>query len=232
MREPRPPQHASLTLPAWDWLAGYGDLAVELGGLGVGIARWPRLARGQRVIATWLGASAVFDIAALIASRRWHNAQPVARLWFVTCVVLAVEALAAYQHSRQRAVVLRWLMAGYVIAWLILVATIEPIDQYSTYSAPLHALVVLGAAVMTVFRRVSLGRRDLLGDPGFLIGVGLSAYAVPEAFRTLVAQLWSNDLPQRGILYYAMSNGVSALASLVLISALLVRVAPSLEHST
>jgi hypothetical protein len=231
LRQTQPPQHAALTLPSVDWLAAYGALTVELGGFGVGIARWRWLARGQRVIAAWLGAGAMFDIAAIVAARRWHNLQPVARLWFVACVVLAVEALATYQHSRQRVAVLRWVMAGYVLAWLILVATIEPINQYSTYSAPLHALVVLGAAAMTVYRRVSLGRHDLLSDPGFLIGVGLSAYAVPEAFQTLVAQLWINDAPRRSVLYYAMSNGVSALASLVLISALFIRVAPALEQT-
>ncbi len=208
--------------PALDWLAAYGSILVELGGAGVGFRFWRRLPQGPRRIVLWLAASGVADISALIAGRRWHNAQPVARVWFLVCVVLALGALASVQHSAPRAAALRVLAGVYALTWLVLVATVEPIQLYSSYSAPLHGVVLLLAASATVFRRISLGRRDLLVDPGFLIGIGLIAYAVPASLQTLVAQLSVNSAPQLGVVFYAMSSVVSVLAELIFIRAIMV----------
>lgn len=170
----------------------------------------------------WLGASGLADVGALVSGRLWQNSQPVVRVWLLFGVVLAMEALAAYQHSRQRAAVFRMAMGGFVIAWLVLLATVEPIARYSAFTAPLHGMVILVASAATVFRRVSLTRRDLLVDSGFLISVGLMAYAVPASLQTLVAQLSVNSAPQLGVVFYAMSSVVSILAALIFVRAIMV----------
>ena len=184
------------------------------------MARWHRLEPGRRHIALWLGASALSDLTEYSAGPAWHDTQLIARVWFVVSVVLGVAALAAYQHSAHRAAILRAVGGGYVVVWVMLAVTIEPIDRYSTYSGPLQGIVLLGAAVTTLFRRVAVGRRDLLADPGFLIAVALCAIAIPAAFETVVAQFWLNAHLDMANSYYAMNNIVSGLAAILVISAL------------
>jgi hypothetical protein len=102
-----------------------------------------------------------------------------------------------------------------------MLVTIEPLAAISTYAEPLHALVILVAAVVTLVRRASFGRGELLLDPGFLIAAGLAGYAVAAVFETLVAQLWVRDFPQYVNAYFATCNVLTALAELVIIKALL-----------
>jgi hypothetical protein len=226
----QPPQFATVTLPAADWLAGYAATAVEFGGFGVGVTQWRRLARGQRLIAVWLGTSALADLAEYIIAPISNNVQPIANLWFAASVILAVEALAAYQNSRQRAALLRTAIGLYLLLWVILVATIDPLNRYSSYVGPVHGLVILCAAVITIFRRVSLGRRDLSSDPGFLVAAALSVYAILAAFQTLVAQALLNLHRQQAIMFYAMCSVVGALGVLVIIRALMVPGIRSMEQ--
>jgi len=201
-------------------LTGYAGTAAALAGLGIGIARWPALERGQRAATVFLGTSALCDLAAYAAAYFRHNTQSVARVWFLLSVVLGLEILAAYQRNRRQAALFRLIAGGYVLTWLILGVTVDPIDNYSTFTGPLQGIVILAAAATTLFQRVALGRRDFLSDPGFMIAVALCAVAVPAAFQTVVAQLWLNDHRDMGNSYYVMNNMVDALAALLIIGAL------------
>lgn len=210
-----------MTLPRWDWVVAYGGSAVELAGSAIGVVLWRRLARGQRAVALWFAAAALSDIAVIIVARGHQSTQPTARIWFAVSVILALEALAAYQRGRRRVLGLRILTCAYVAASVIMLVTIEPLAAISTYAEPLHALVILVAAVVTLVRRASFGRGELLLDPGFLIAAGLAGYAVAAVFETLVAQLWVRDFPQYVNAYFATCNVLTALAELVIIKALL-----------
>jgi hypothetical protein len=212
-----------MALPSWDVLISYGGSAVELCGAAIGIARWRRLASGQRMITIWFAAATVSDVAAFVTARWFHNNQPAGRIWFAVSVVFALEALAAFQAGKKRVVALRVGILAYLGAWSILAAFVEPLTSISTYTEPLHAVVILAAAAITLVRRASLGRGDLLEDPGFLIAAGLAGYAVATVLETLVGQLWLQDAPQYVNAYYAASNIVTALGEGVIIKALFLR---------
>lgn len=209
-----------MKLPGWAFAISYAGSVVEVCGAAIGLLRWRRIAGGQRVITLWLCAAAVSDAAVFVTAKVLHNSQPAARVWFALSVALALEALAEFQHDAHRAGVLRAAAGVYLIAWGILAAVVEPLAMLSTYSAPLHALVILTAAVLTLMRRASLGRGDLLLDSGFLVGAGLAGYAVASVLETLVGQLWLRDFPQYIAAYYAAANIVTALAEVVIIKAL------------
>ena len=209
-----------MRFPTLTWLTAYGTTVADLGATGIGVWWWRRLGRGQRLIVAWLAASGLADVGALLAGRLWQNSQPVVRVWLLFSVTLAVEALAAFQHSRQRTAILRIVAGCFVVAWLILLVTVEPITRYSAFSVPLHGVIILLAASVTVLRRISLGRRDLLVDPGFLIGIGLISYAVPAALQTLVAQLSLNAGPQHAMLFYALASVASILAVVMFVRAI------------
>lgn len=209
-----------ISLPSWDWVITYASSAVELSGAAIGSIRWRRIAGGQRVITLWFAAAAIIDIAVILAARRHHSTQPLIRLWVAVSVIFALEALGTYQRGDRRVAAFRALIVAYVAAWLILLITIEPLAAFSTYSAPLHTLVILAAAVLTLRRRASFGRGELFTDPGFLIAAGLAGYAVADAFETLVAQLWVREFPQYVVAYYTMCNVLTALAEFVIIKAL------------
>ncbi len=204
---------------------GYFGTGIALVGVAIGAARWRQLGRGQRFIALWLGASALVDLTTYLAAPILRDTQQIGRVWFLVSVMLAMEALASYQHSQTRAMIFRAAWAGYAALWVAFALTIEPIMRLSTFSAPLQGIVLLGASVATLFRRVSIGRRDFLADAGFLIAVALAAVAVPAAFQTVVAQLWLNDHLKMAYTYYSTNNVVSALAAGVMIIA--IRVAPA-----
>jgi hypothetical protein len=214
------PEQPLMALPSWDWIAAYGGSAVELGGFAIGAALWKRLARGQRVVTLWFAAAAVSDILVIVLARRHQSTQPVTRVWFAASVILALEALAAYQHDARRVLALRILAVMYVATSVVLLVTIEPLTAITTYAAPLHALVILTAAVVTLLRRATFGRGELVLDPGFLIATGLIGYAVAAVFETLVAQLWVIDFPQYVKTYFAACDIVTALAEIVIIMAL------------
>jgi hypothetical protein len=161
------------------------------------------------------------DILVIVLARRHQSTQPVTRVWYAASVVLALEALAAYQYDARRFLAFRVFAAIYVATSVILLATIEPLAAITTYAAPLHALVILAAAVVTLLRRATFGRGELVLDPGFLIAAGLIGYAVAAVFETLVAQLWVIDFPQYVKAYFAACDIVTALAELVIIMALL-----------
>jgi hypothetical protein len=200
---------------------------VEAIGFAIGLKSWRGLDRGQRLMALWLGASALTDLAAFALARSIGNTQPAARVWYALSVAFALEALARYQGSSRLATMLRVGIVGYLALWLVLLVTVEPPLNYSTYSAPVHAIVILAAAVVTLFRRVALSRGDLVEDSGFLFSVALIAYAVPSALQTLVAQLWNSDYLSRTVAYYTAHSVVSVLAALVVIRGVSIGSAPA-----
>jgi hypothetical protein len=232
VRRSQSPQRSALTLPSLELLAGYGALAAELGGVVLGAARWAQLDAGCRMIVAWLGASALADIAEFIAAPIWHNVQPVARVWYVLSVSFALLSLAAFQHVRRRATVIHGVIGVYLVAWVLLLMTVEPLKNYSAYIGPLHGLLILAAAGITLFRRVAVTRRDLLADPAFLVATALSVYAIPATFRTLIAQILVNGPVSRLINFYAICSVISLFAVLIVIDALLVRTSRPAPVST
>lgn len=203
-----------------DTIVGYIATAFALIGLGVGVARWRHLDLGLKLATAYLGATALTDLVVYYVSAHSTRVQSVVRIWFLVSVLLVCATLATFQHDGRRAIWLRVAAIVYGIAWLILSFTVEAFDAYSTYAGPLSGVVILGAALMTIFRRVALARRDLAADPGFLVAVAFAAIGLPTAFQTVVVQLWLNNLIGRGIAYYAMNNAINAFAALILINAL------------
>ena len=202
-----------------EW-TGYLGTGTALVGVAIGGARWRQLGRGQRFIVFWLGTSALIDLTTYVAAPILRDTQQIGRVWFLASVVLAVEALAAYQQSGVRTSIFRLVWAGYAVTWVAFALTIEPIRRLSTFSGPLQGIVLLGASVATLFRRVSIGRRDFLADAGFLIAAALAAVAIPAAFQTVAAQVWLNGNVKMVYTYYSMNNIVSVLAAGVMIVAI------------
>ncbi|HEY4101829.1 MAG TPA: hypothetical protein VGM20_13225 [Gemmatimonadales bacterium] len=205
------------------WLVADGSSAVEFIGFLIGSIRWRRLGPGQRAATLWFGAATVSDAVVLFLSYHGQNTQPSGRVWYAASVVLALEALARFQSEQRRVVAFRVASVAYVLTSIVLLVTGEPLNAMTTYAAPLHALVILIAAVVTVFRRTLLGRGDLFSDPGFLVAAGLIGYAVAAVFETLVAQLWTATLPNYVEAFFAACNILTALAEIVIIRALIGR---------
>lgn len=198
----------------------YLGIAAELAGVVFGLSRWTKIGAGKRLIILWLAASATSDLLTIYYARHMQNSQLVAHYWFLATVIFGVEALRAYQHCRQRALVFRCIGVAYFVAWLILSFTIESSASYSTYLGPLEGLVLLGAAVATLFRRVAIGRHEFLADSGFLIAAAVCGVAILAAFQTVVAQLWMRTDPNMLAVYYALNNLVTVLAAIVIVRAL------------
>ena len=216
-----PPEQSTLMrLPSWDWVVAYSGSAVELSGFIIGVVRWRRIARGQQLITLWFSAAVLSDIAVIVTAQLHQSTQSIAPIWFASSVIFALGSLAVYQSGDRRAAVVRVSIGVYLAVSVILLMTIEPLGAISTYAAPLHALVILAAAVLTLLRRASLGRGELLVDPGFLIAAGLTGYAVAAVFETLVTQLWVHDFPQYVKAYYATCDVLTALSEFVIIKAL------------
>jgi hypothetical protein len=190
-----------IPLPWWYGAAVKVAFAVEIAGGAIGLYRWPRLSRAQRLMTLWLVASALVDLLIETTSARTRNAQPLAHVWYAASVIFGVGAMAALQSDRRLVRIHQGIVVAFLAIWGGLAATVEPITEYSKYSAPLHAVVILGAALAALFRRVVTARDDLLLDSGFLLSVGLIAYAVPSAFQTLVAQLWLREHPANTMAY-------------------------------
>ncbi len=191
---------------------------VDTLGFLVGAFVWRRV-RNQRLMVFWLGLSAITDWAFLIAARTSGNSRPVVRVWYAASVVAALAAMAAYQGSPRRAKLLWGASAAYVVLWTILLLTIEPIAEYSSYSAPIHALLILAAAVMTLFRRVAVARGDLVRDAGFLFAAGLIVYAVPATIQALVPQVMGLGGASA---YYALTDVISFMGTALIVAGLLV----------
>lgn len=221
-----------MALPSWNAVVAYGSSAVELAGAVVGLRRWRRIAGGQRAITLWFTAAAMTDVGVIIAARQHHNTQSLIRIWFALSVILALDALSRYQFDQGRVAVFRLAIGMYLAAWLVLLTTIEPLAAFASYSAPLHTVVILSAAVLTLLRRASIGRGELMMDSGFLIAAGLAGYAVADVFEMVVAPLWATDFPQGVMIYNTVSNLVTALAELVIIKALFLPPSPSRRTAT
>ncbi len=163
----------AMTIPWYLAWTAYGATAAAFGGFAVGLWRWRQLGRGQKLVTAWLGVSILSDLASYVAAGVWQNTQPVLQLWLVASVILGLETLAAFQHNRRMVVLFRCMGAAYFVAWLVLAWVVESVARYSTFAAPLQGVVLLGAAVATILRRASLGRRDLAGDAGFLVAIAI-----------------------------------------------------------
>ena len=213
-------------------VTSYGGTGIEMCGAITGSLRWRRIGPGQQAITLWFGAAMVGDVAAFATARLFQNNQPSSRLWFAFSVVFGLAALAAFQPNRARAWALRVTAGVYLVAWGALALFVEPLTALSTYTEPLHALVILAAAVFTLQRRASLGRGDLFSDAGFLVAAGLAGYAVASVLESLVGQLWLTDAPQYIGAYYSVSNVLTALAEVVIIRALFLEPLPTRRNAT
>lgn len=174
-----------MTAPLWYRSLSYLGDAVEITGALIGLARWKFVGRAERMIALWFSAAVLSDLLEALLKGPLQNVQPIAAGWVLASALLALEALARTQTTSARALPFRLAAAGYAVAWLVLHATIDPWLSYSAYAAPLHAVVVLAAAGLVVFRRMAIGRTDPLVDPTFVLAAGLCGYAVSDVFRVL-----------------------------------------------
>lgn len=214
---------------ALEWSA-YVATAAALAGFTFGAARWRQLARGQRVLTLWLGASAAADIATYTLESVLGNTQPIAQIWFVASVVLGLEVLASLQYSGSAALWFRGIGVAYGLVWAVLALSVESIHLYSTYASPLQGFVLLGASLAALLRRVAIGRRDFLDDPAFLVCIAFAAIGLVSAFQTLTAQMLMRQNRDFVAGYYTMSNVINALAALVLLTVLRMHAAGSLER--
>ncbi len=188
----------------------------EIVGATVGIVFWRQLERGLRWLTVWIGVAAFVDVAALISARIIHNNELIIKLWLPVSALLAAEAMASLQHSARRRRALRLVGAGYLVAWLVLMLTVETPDGFAKLVTPLNSLVLIVVAVATMLRRVTVGRIDLLLDGSFLAGAALLAYAAPTAFFSPLVQILEpshNDLLGA---YYVVRVLINDLAVLLM----------------
>jgi hypothetical protein len=209
--------------PAWARAIEYVGFAVELAGFLLGTWRWRQLGRGQKAMTLWFGAAIALDILDVTLAPVLLTSQPLSSASNLISPVLALEGLAAFQSSAPIARRFRLVATAYALTWLILHLTVEPLADYSTYSAPLAGFVILASAAFVLFERAARGRTDALVDPAFLVAAGLCGGAVADVFRTLVAGLMVRDHPLYTLIYYSACNIIVALAELIIIRALLIQ---------
>jgi hypothetical protein len=200
--------------------SGYFATAAAFVAAVVGAVRWRRLSRGQKLATAWLTASVLADLAVYVLGPRWHDAQPVVQLWFVVSVVLGLEVLASLQADRRTSLIFRWIGIAYGLIWVVLAMKVESVHHYSTFAGPLQGMTLLGGGLAALLRRVTLGRRDLLEDPAFLVSIAMTAIGLVSTFQTLTAQLLLNQHGSFVTSYYTLNNIVSALGALLLLAAI------------
>lgn len=181
------------------------------------ILAWRRSDRERRLASAWLWALAISSAASYVAKKTIQNTQVTAQFWFPVSVVLAMETLAAMQGSVRRRDAFRIAAGVYVLAWgFLLLMAVEDPEAYSPIAAPLHAITIATAALLTLMRRVALARGDLLHDTGFLVSIALALFTLPAAFLTHVGRLWIPTHMDWVRLYYGARNLVSVCAMILL----------------
>ncbi len=198
----------------------YGMLAAGLTGFAVSLFLRARLPRALQVLGYWFAADAAFTTASLFAAKWYRNSRVTSNCSNLVSVCLAMEALGRMQGARKSLVRFRVAAACYAVAWVVLMLTAENPTEYSKYSGPLMGCILVAAGALTIARRVSVARAELLHDPSFLVGVAFVAYEVPTAFLTTVAQLLLRDHPADVLYYSAARFGVTIPAMFLMIYAM------------
>ena len=153
------------------------------------LARRPA-ARAPGFIAAAALTSLVGDLAArVVALRGEHNLW----VWNVAgppFAALMLLALAEWQRTDFERLVLRIAAPATALAWVILVATVEDPQGFGSYTGPMHALVLLGAAMWTWLRRATVAEGPILRADWFWACGGLALYgAATAAIEPLAAVL-------------------------------------------
>lgn len=217
-----------MNIAAFDHAGVTAAFFAEATGATIGIARWRHLDRGRKWITAWMTAAILADAGNLVAARLLHNNQFVARIWFLASVTCACESLVAYQRDRRRSAWLRSMWIGYVVAWIAMAVTIEPLTSLQHYLAPLQSSILLATGAATMVRRFAISRHPLLCDAPFLISAALVGYAAPELFISAVLRTWVTSRPELVVIYYSLFDWVATLAELLMLRALLLD-APSAQ---
>jgi hypothetical protein len=201
-------------------LTGGMTTVATLAGSVVGARRWRLLSRGQRLVTAWLVASTLADVGAYVTGYLFHNSQPVAGIWAVVSVVLAVETVAAFHRGRTATRLLHASAVAYLVAWIVIVLRFDSLNNYSMLAIPLAGIVILAAGASALFQRVLRARGDLLADPAFLVAMVFCTIGVLDTFQTVLTRLWGEANSTRAAFYYIANNVVNLLLALILIAAL------------
>jgi hypothetical protein len=150
-------------------------------------------------------------IAREVALRGQHN------LWVWNVfgppfAALMLLALAEWQRTEVERLALRIAAPVTVLAWGLLLGTVEDPRGFGRYTGPMHALVLLAAAVWTWLRRAPMAEVPLLRADWFWACGGLALYgASTAAIEPLAAHLVGDrpDLVLRAYQLRGLAHGAT-----------------------
>lgn len=178
-----------------------------------GVARRSR-SRAQRLIILAAIVTLASDVLArVVALRGQHN------LWVWNAfgppfAALLLLALAEWQRTEVERLALRIAAPVTALAWVALLATVDDPAGFGRYVGPMHALVLLAAAVWTWLRRAAVAEGSLLRADWFWACGGIALYGASTAAIEPVAALLVHerlDLVRRAFGLRALAHGVAFL---------------------
>ena len=179
------------------------------------MARRPRSrSRAHALIAAAAGLSLASDLIARAVMLRGHH-----NLWVWNVIgppfaALMLLALAEWQRTDVERLALRLAAPATALAWVLLLVTVEDPQGFGRYSGPMHALVLLAAAVWTWLRRAPTVEGSILRADWFWACGGIALYGASTAAIEPVAGLLVHerlDLVRRAYGLRALAHGVAFL---------------------
>ncbi len=178
-----------------------------------GVARRSRSRAQRLIILASLITLASDALARVVALRGQHN------LWVWNVfgppfAALLLLALAEWQRTELERLALRIAAPVTAVAWVVLLATVDDAAGFGRYVGPMHALVLLAAAVWTWVRRAAVAEGSLLRADWFWACGGIALYGASTAAIEPVAGLLVHerlDLVRRAYGLRALAHGVAFL---------------------
>ena len=175
--------------------------------------RRPR-ARAHAFIALAALLSLGSDLLGLAVKARGHHNLWVWNLLGPPFAALLLLALAEWQRTDFERLVLRIAAPATALAWVALLATVEDPRGFGRYTGPMHAIVLLGAAVWTWLRRAPVAEGSILRADWFWACGGIALYgASTAAIEPLAALLLDErpDLVRQAYIFRSAAHGAAYL---------------------
>ena len=177
--------------------------------------------RAHALIAAAAGLSLASDLIARAVMLRGHHNLWVWNVFGPPFAALMLLALAEWQRTDVERLALRIAAPVTVLAWVLLLATVEDPRGFGRYTGPMHALVLLAAAVWTWLRRAPTAEGSILRADWFWACGGLALYGASTAAIEPLAALLLDERPDLVMQAYIFRGAAHGTAYLLLAWSLL-----------
>lgn len=154
-------------------IVGHAITVLYVLGIAAGIARWRTLGKGMRVVVLYLGVALVSTVVTYLMGQRNINNLWVLHIYTLMSCLILLYVFALWETSK---LVRRGISASAVIfagAWGISKLLLEDFGSFDNFTMPLATLLLVGAAVRTLYGMVGSTRHSVVRDARFWVSVAV-----------------------------------------------------------